>query len=113
MILHKKYQIPIGLKYGSIKVPDIINSSNKIKITSFLKGVFDSDGNIYLHRGRKCVQLRQKSYSFLKQLQSLFNILGIEFRDPYYDKANGYWVLWSSKKELVNNFINKIVSFQL
>ncbi len=34
-------------------------------------------------------------------------------RPPYYDKANNSWVLWSSKKSLVNTFIKKINSFSV
>lgn len=112
-ILNKKYEIPVGKKYSSIKIPEIIlkgTSKNKI---AFLKGVFDSDGNIYLHRNRKSVQLRQKSESFLRELYELFNSIGINFNSPYYDKANNSWVLWSSKKELVDNFINKIINFKI
>ena len=78
-----------------------------------MKGVFDSDGNLYLHRGRRSIQLRQKSKDFLFELFNLFKEIGIEFNNPYYDKANNSWVLWSSKKELVDNFINKIIDFKV
>lgn len=112
-ILNKKYEIPIGKKYSSIKIPKIIlNGTSKNKI-AFLKGVFDSDGNIYLHRNRKSVQLRQKSEKFLREIYELFKNVGINFNHPYYDKANNSWVLWSSKKELVDNFINKITNFKI
>jgi intein/homing endonuclease len=113
LILYNKYQIPIGLKYASIRVPElIINGSRDQKIV-FLKGVFDSDGNLYNYKKTKAVQLRQKSERFLRELKSLFNEVGINFKDPYYDKANNSWVLWSSKKDLVDNFINKIIEFKV
>ena len=109
LILHKKYQIPLGLKYNFLIIPKIIKESNiKIIKKFFLKGIFDSDGNIYLHRGRKCVQLRQKSEKFIRELQDLLNDVGISFNNPYFDKANNSWVLWSSKKFLVDSFISKI-----
>ena len=113
LILNKKYQIPIGKKYGSICIPRLILEGNKYMKKSFLKGIFDSDGNLYSHRGKKAVQLRQKSENFLRELNKLFNFIGIEFRDPYYDKANNSWVLWSSKKELVDNFINQVSNFKV
>lgn len=113
LILHHKYQIPLGLKYKSMKVPDIVNKTNKKNAKAFLKGLFESDGNIYLHRGRKCIQLRQKSCSFLKEVKDLFEKVGVIFRDPYFDKANNSWLLWSSKKNLVDNFINHIVNFKI
>ena len=80
---------------------------------SFLKGVFESDGNIYLHKETRCVQLRQKSEKFLREIKELFNQVHIDFRNPYYDKANNSWVLWSSKKSLVDNFIKQITDFNL
>ena len=113
IILHKKYDIPLGLKYSSIKVPEIIKNCSSKRIKLFLRGVFDSDGNIYLHRGKKSVQLRQKSYSFLKELKDLFLKIGVEFREPYQDIGNNSWVLWTSKKKTVDNFINKIMSINI
>jgi len=112
-ILNKKYEIPLGKKYSSIKVPEIILKGTKKNKIAFLKGVFDSDGNIYLHRGRKSVQLRQKSKKFLIELFELFKKVNINFNFPYYDKANNSWLLWSSKKELVDNFIKKITNFNI
>lgn len=113
LILNKQYQIPIGKKYGSIKVPDLIFNGNKIMKKAFIRGVFDSDGNIYMHRNNKCVQLRQKSKYFVNEIKTLLDGLNIKFRDPYYDKANNSWLLWSSKKSLVDNFINEIVEFNI
>jgi intein/homing endonuclease len=110
-ILNKKYEIPIGEKYSSLKIPEIILRGFKKNKIAFLKGVFDSDGNIYFHRGRQSVQLRQKSKSFLLELFNLFKEVGVEFNNPYYDKANDSWVLWSSKKGLVDTFIKKISNF--
>ena len=112
-ILNKKYDIPIGKKYAFLRIPEIILEGKKKNKIVFLKGVFDSDGNIYLHKARKSVQLRQKSKDFLFQLFNLFGDVGIEFNNPYYDKANNSWVLWSSKKGLVDNFIKKIIDFKV
>ena len=112
-ILNERYEIPLGKKYSSLKVPKIVIEGDKKNKISFLKGVFDSDGNLYLHRGRRSIQLRQKSKDFLFELFNLFKEIGIEFNNPYYDKANNSWVLWSSKKELVDNFINKIIDFKV
>lgn len=111
LILNKKYDLPLGLKYSLLKVPDIVFQNNE-RARAFIKGVFDSDGNIYIHRSSMAVQIRQKSINFLKELRDLLNKLNVNFREPYYDKANNSWVLWSSKKELVDNFINKIIEFK-
>lgn len=111
LILNKKYQIPMGKKYGLICVPKLILNGNYNMKRAFLKGVFDSDGNVYYHNDTKVVQLRQKSGKFLSQLKNLFLEINIDFNNPYYDCANNSWVLWSSKKELVDNFINDIIEF--
>ncbi len=114
LLLHHKYQIPIGLKYNEIRVPNIVKRNpNKKTVKAFLKGVFDSDGNIYRHRKNKCVQLRQKSYSFIDELRQLFVSLDLNFRNPYFDRANRSWVLWTSKKELVDNFINQVITLKI
>ena len=113
LILNRKYDIPIGLKYNSICVPKLILNGDKDMKISFLKGVFESDGNIYLHKKNKCVQLRQKSNSFLEEIKNLFHEVGIYFRNPYYDKANNSWLLWSSKRSLVDTFINEIIDFKI
>jgi len=113
MILNKKYQIPLGLKYKFICVPDLIKKGNKEMKKSFVKGVFDSDGNIYFHRNNKCIQLRQRSRNFLDEIRDLLVSIKLEFRNPYYDRANNSWLLWSSKKDLVVNFIKEIIDFKI
>lgn len=107
ILLNKKYSIPIGKKYEKIKVPESIKK-DQTTIPYFIKGLFDSDGNIYTHRNKKCVQFRQKSQSFIKEVQKLLQEIGIPLPGPYYDKANNSWLLWSSKKDVVDTFINKI-----
>ena len=113
ILLNKEYEIPIGKKYNFIKVPEKIKNSSSHNKKFFIKGVFESDGNIYTHRGKKVVQLRQKSGRFLDEIKELLIKEKIEFNSPYKDKANNSWVLWSSKKELVDNFIKKIVNLEL
>jgi len=113
MILNRIYQIPIGKKYLKLIVPEKIKISSKKSIVYFLKGVFDSDGNIYSYRNGESVQLRQKSKNFLDELRLLFISIGLDFHEPYQDIANGSWVLWSSKKVLVDNFIKKIIALKL
>ncbi len=113
MLLNKEYEIPIGEKYNLLKVPKKIKNSNSKKRRFFAKGVFESDGNIYFHRGKKAIQLRQKSQKFLNEIRELLKKENLEFNKPYRDNANNSWLLWSSKKELVDNFIKKIVNLEL
>lgn len=113
MILNRIYQVPIGEKYADLKVPEKIKKLSKKSIAYFLKGLFDSDGNLYKYRKGKSVQLRQKSKRFLEEVKVLFDDIGVNFNNPYYDIANNSWVIWSSKKSLVDNFINKIIELKL
>ena len=107
IFLNKIYDIPIGKKHKHMKVP-IAVKKDKVYIKYFLKGLFDSDGNIYKHRNSECLQIRQKSKSFIEEIQLLLKIVGIEIGGPYYDKANGSTLLWSSKKETLDRFKNEI-----
>ena len=112
MILANKYEIPIGFKYEKIKVPEVVKLKQSWK-KSFIKGVFECDGNIYNYRGKKSVQLRQKSRRFLIDVREICGDVGIFFHEPYYDKANNSWVLWTCKKSVVDNFIKKISDFNI
>ncbi len=112
MLLSELYELPIGLKYATIKVPESIRGNNIWK-RAFIKGVFECDGNIYKHHSGAAVQLRQKSKSFLDEIRSISADLDIFFHEPYYDKANGSWVLWTCKKSVVDNFINKIIHHKI
>ncbi|MBU3924202.1 MAG: hypothetical protein KJ592_04750 [Nanoarchaeota archaeon] len=112
MILANKYEIPIGLKYEKIKVPEVVRLRKSFR-KSFIKGVFECDGNIYNYRGKKSVQLRQKSRRFLIDVREICEDVGVSFREPYYDKANNSWVLWTCKRSVVDNFIKKIGGFKI
>lgn len=112
-ILNTKYNVPLGLKYAKICVPERVKMGSKNEKIAFLKGVFDSDGNIYKYKSRVGVQLRQRSQPFIIELWKLFSQVGIDFNHPYFDKANHSWLLWSSKKELVDSFINRINTFNI
>ena len=103
--LHIFYSIPIGEKYDSLHIPPNIRE-NKFFAIAFIKGMFESDGNIYLHRNKLAVQLRQKSKVFLEEIRELLILLNIPFNDLYYDKANNSYLIWSNKKDLVDRFIN-------
>ena len=106
LFLHVVFQIPIGKKYARIQVPKKLKGYNQIKY--FLKGLMDTDGNIYLHRKKTCFQLRQKSGRFLNEIYDLFHQVDIPVNKPYYDKANNSWVIWASKTATVDKFINEI-----
>jgi len=105
LFLNSVYDIPIGVKYCTIKVPSKIKT--KEEIIYFLKGMIDTDGNFYLHKNKTCFQLRQKSGDFLNGIYDLFHQIDIPVNRPYYDKANNSWVIWASKTSVVDKFINE------
>jgi intein/homing endonuclease len=113
LVLSHKFQIPIGKKYCNLQIPlIIINGESSLK-KAFIKGIFDSDGNIYSHKGKNAIQLRQKSGSFLKQISDLLYSINFGFNEPYYDIANNSYLLWSNKISLVDSFINEIIEFKI
>lgn len=107
VFLNGLYSIPIGKKYKDMCVPCLIRDRLDL-VPHFIKGLFDSDGNVYIKRGKRCIQLRQRSKSFIFDVLLLFNKLSIGIKGPYYDKANNSWLLWSNKKEVVKAFDDKI-----
>ncbi len=110
--LNTYYEIPIGEKYPLMKVPlRIKNDFDSIRY--FLRGLMDSDGNQYIYRGRLCFQLRQKSGEFLSEVYNLFHKIGMNINGPYFDKANNSWVIWCSKKNIVDKFINEIDALKI
>jgi hypothetical protein len=111
ILLNTKFDVPIGEKYDLLRVPYIVMRNRKV-IPFFIKGLFDSDGNIYQHRGKPAIQLRQKSRSFLVGVKDLLLCVGISIGGPYYDKANNSWLLWSSKISSVDRFIKDINSLK-
>lgn len=112
-VLHKRYQVPIGQKYEKLKAPLMTFRSSDNQIRAFLKGIFDADGNLYIHKRKEAVQIRQKSKGFIEDLYKLLNLVKIPFRPPYYDRANNSWVLWSSKQQTVKLFKSKIINLKI
>jgi transcriptional regulator with XRE-family HTH domain len=81
--------IPAGRKVDRIEVPKcVLESRDRDVITSFLRGVFDTDGCVYLNRKKRYsyVQINIKSLKLLEQLKELLDRLGF-FPTVY---AKGY-----------------------
>jgi len=81
-IFHKKLGFPVGSKSRIVKVPKIIFSNEKLWIY-YLRGVFDTDGSIYLRKaGRKMRQIQpvvdicSLSVKHLKQINFMLKGLG-------------------------------------
>lgn len=44
------------------------------------------------------------------EVKDIINSLGIDIKGLYFDKANNSWLISTTKKSEVDNFINKIMN---
>jgi len=74
--LTKKYDLPIGKKKGKLRVPKLIKNSKGF-IIGYLKGLFDTDGTIYVRRKKDMViEISNIDKIFLKEVANLLGDLG-------------------------------------
>ncbi len=73
--LHVKFEIPIGHKSRTIRVPSVLRTSSNECISSFIRGVIDGDGDI--QSKSKTVRISSGSKLFLHQLCELFRNIGV------------------------------------
>ena len=73
--LNEKYDVPIGLKYGKIKISDRILKLSWDKKKLVLRGLFDTDGIIFARKDEGYrlphISITSKSNSFLKQIRDM------------------------------------------
>jgi len=71
-ILEEDYSIPIGKKLGKLRIhPSFFKS--KTLLASYLRGVYDTDGTIYIRRKKEPVlEIASADPVFLKDLQKAF-----------------------------------------
>ncbi len=75
-LLNKKYGLPIGNKIGRLKIPKPIFQSKNFML-SYLRGLFDTEGSIYIRRGKDLVvNIRSADKIFLSQVRDLLVSLG-------------------------------------
>jgi len=115
----KKLGIPLGTKIN-IKIPKIILENNNLSVR-FLRGLFDTDGNLYFDKNRSAknqrnnrptIKLGTVSKKLAGQVFNLLIRLGLHprMKRPYQgkkDKNKVYTVLIYRKKD-IEFFINKI-----
>jgi intein/homing endonuclease len=71
--------LPIGEKYGKLKVPSVVFTETLFK--KFLQGLIDSDG--YIGRKGRRVVIVQKDVNFLNQVRELcLKFLNVKFSVP-------------------------------
>ncbi|NYZ79850.1 hypothetical protein H0N95_01200, partial [Candidatus Micrarchaeota archaeon] len=71
--------LPVGEKVGRVDVPScIIESRDEVIISSFLRGVFDTDGCVYFLKSRRYprIQLEIRSNSLISSIKKLLDKMG-------------------------------------
>lgn len=75
---NKVIGLPYGGKKGRLKVPEAITKSqNKEIYCSFIRGLFDTDGCIYISKKRyPIISITIKSKKFIEEIKEMFKKLG-------------------------------------
>lgn len=67
--LRSRFLIPIGKKKGNLKIPAVIRKKNSL-LKSYIRGLFDTDGSIYLRRKKSMVvSIVSKDPEFLDEVK--------------------------------------------
>lgn len=97
-LLTKEYNLPSGNKMGKLKIPSIVKSSKSFLI-AYLKGLFDTDGTIYIRRKKDLVlEISSADKRFLKEVHDALHLLG--FNVKLYEKHVTFYNL----KDIYNFF---------
>ncbi|MFH1903497.1 MAG: DNA gyrase subunit A [Candidatus Omnitrophota bacterium] len=115
-----EFLINVGLKAVRSEgkaIPFSVLRSKKETIKSFLKGLFEGDGSVVVHKdkrhGGRSVELTytSKSERLIKELKILLLNFGITSTLPYRDKRNGCYKLSLTGVENIKKFKEEIGFF--
>lgn len=97
---NKKWRVPI----------EIINSSDKDIISSFLRGYYDSEGSVLIGHRSFSVSIHSINKKGLEEIKSLLKRLGVNSTKMMIDKrySNHIFHFAICKKEDIKTFLNKI-----
>lgn len=99
--LHNQYGLPLGRKKGKLKVPLNLRKNKKF-LRAYMRGLFDTDGTIYIRRkGDIVVEIANIDKSYLREIQEILNFLG--FASGISGKN-----LYIYRKELIKKFFREI-----
>lgn len=109
-IFHNELGFPVGKKSDVVEIPDfVINSNNPDVWTSYLRGIFDTDGCIYLNRVKRGIkiythpriQFTSKSMKHLSQIKRLLARLGF---NSHIERNNSKVTLggWSTSQRFID-----------
>lgn len=77
-ILNNTYGLPLGKKTGRLKVPKQVFKSKKL-LCSYLRGLFDTDGSIYIRRKKDIVlEIISADENYLKKIKKILFKLSIK-----------------------------------
>ena len=97
----KKFDLPIGKKKGNLHIPKQIKEENKF-IIPYIRGLFDTDGSIYLRRKKNLVVcITSRDYAYLSEVKKAFLDAGF---NPSVSGKDLY--LYGNSQ--VNKFFNKV-----
>jgi len=77
-LLSEEYGLPKGKKIGKLKIPRQVFNS-RILLASYIRGLFDTDGTIYVRRKRNlALEIASADERFLKEVRIALDILGLK-----------------------------------
>jgi intein/homing endonuclease len=78
LFLHNEYGLPLGEKKGSLRVPVKLKTKPEL-LRSYIRGLFDTDGSIYLRRKKDLVvDITSADPRFLTDVKIVFDSLGFK-----------------------------------
>lgn len=74
--LHKEYGLPLGKKKGNLKISSKLKN-NKNFLKAYIRGLFDTDGSIYVRRKKDpVIEIISKDKNYLREVRETLNLLG-------------------------------------
>ena len=119
IFFNKIFEMPIGVKHGSLNIPNVLQKLPRQFKMEFIRGVLDADGGIcriedyneipkwFLHYPQ--IELSQKSMNFLNGFKNLLIECGFKVLGPYYNKNNKCYKLVIGGKNQIINCCNSTV----
>ena len=100
--------LPVGKKKGRLEIPEFIFKSKTYKL-NFLKGLFDSDGGVTVHKdGKASILYSSSTKKFLLQVRDLLKEFSVELGGPYQSGNKKGLEIRSFAKGQIINFFNEI-----
>ena len=114
---NKTLNIPYGNKVEKIKVPQtILESKNKGIYSAFIRGLFDTDGCVYMVKSKDnypVLSFTIKSEQLMKEVAEMLRKMGfIPYQGKHIIALNGYSMLAKWKEEIGSNNPKNLLKLQ-